>query len=1721
MSKSRIGSTLIALITVCVYATSVGAVCNVIPLASAPFRGSIGALDRPFAAPGEWVELSADVCGASPGFGEPTTSYFVSVAFTPNRNAPPHVVVMSPLPCANTDVRAKLQSCRQQLPPGAEVDCQTLRASGRFIDVEKPPSRTSNLRFRFPDTDRLVGGADDDVTLAGPARIAVTTLEDELPCRLATQPCSSQSGTVACVDKLFSAGTCIPLRDDSFIHFTALPPVNDYAALCREPAFPVGPCTGEQDAVRMATDVEGNLLIPMSWSGVLLREEQVPVARLVRTTTDLPAFEGFGDAIRVPGLAFLQSYSPEGNRVPPLFEQQRDPTDEDSFTLFGSADAATGVLRILRRSMRGRCESVDRACASDAECPEGDRCRRFLACAGGRYDGLPCNGGAASSSECSQDGGTCAPTRCLECSAGQRIGQACQSPADCPIGAIPGGGVAACAPGTTDCRTDGDCPAGGQCGPSIFDFSTRLEEDIGPVLVTDFVAQALDPVPLDGLISSELANAFVLDEGIEDESLNGDTDSTDTVITLHSRGTGVPQAIGDGVQCTSPTSCRPSIARAVARVDSRGFRFPAASLENGLLAYLEPEALQGSRDQNGNSSLSDLTLRAFLLGGAELSDAAQPLAADSSPVFDDRSLAVSKGRIYFRSPEAATAPRRTELISARPDGSTPSAFSLDPSISADGRFVAFRSLANDIATSPTGPCCSGFQVYVRDRVTDQVVLASVGSTGAPASAHCYAPRISADGRFVAFSTASDNLVPEDSNQASDVFVRDLLTGQTERASVSTNGAQLAAGADSPAISGDGSVVAFVSPASGGQVIQGTRISVFARDRVASTTERIPARLGTPGPEASALSPALSGDGAVVAFEARRDDDVGEVLVYDRRSGEGEIASVVEPGVEVDPSFGTRSSLPALSADGRFVVFQSSYPLVRADRNEVWDIYLRDRTEQRTRRVSVRSDGAEAIANPAFAVPAQSELPEISADGRVIAFKSNALDLAEGVTRPEDPSAPIENVYAHDWRTGITELVSRSNDNVSGDYVSIAGGLSRDGRTIAFQSSATNLVPGDANGFISDIFVRGIDLADAPIHDLNGDGDMDDVVLRVLDTGLGATGGGSPSPAVADLGPAERVSVSNGRAVFLQPELTGDPNDPERLVVAVADGASVMRLGAAAVDVSISSHWIGALVPAAPGGGAPPSLIAQFHPIDAGGWVSTGFSADSILVSGSLGVFTAPAASTGATQPGIPEHSLFVIELGGSNPIVRLGPSTTPATQPAADYVVGGRPGEELIAFRRREASAELDGGLDLLVFDRSSGALLDTRMRARPCLLEACDPRVPYRVGEDTVTFLTFEPDLSADLNQDGDTVDLILQILNVRLALAKNDADAGRHALAATNSGLCTNDADPCVVDKDCRPEGSCFVPPGGCLLDLEVGCNPLEPSSCGTDASFCLPVKDGLASGTCVAVLAPGCATDADCSVDASGGDPAAFCRSIDEDFQRLAGPLTDAGRPRLRGGKALAGSGRCVEDLGIGCDPMSPPGRPGSCRRGAFCERTGPRPRDGTCHREQRSCTDDDDCAGGALCRHELLTTTSSDSDNDELPDPIDNCPMYANILQEDADEDGVGDVCDPSSACEHLPSLPSVRCRLDGFVDAVGNLIDPNPLRTSLVRKSAKLLTRLQAADAARPAKLRSAERKVRALIRRLQSRAAVVLVDAAVRADLIAVAESIRADLEIPMNRSKS
>jgi len=329
----------------------------------------------------------------------------------------------------------------------------------------------------------------------------------------------------------------------------------------------------------------------------------------------------------------------------------------------------------------------------------------------------------------------------------------------------------------------------------------------------------------------------------------------------------------------------------------------------------------------------------------------------------------------------------THLVSAAPDGSPANAYATDASISADGRHVAFYSPASDLVSSDRNG--SG-DIFVWNRETRVHEVASVTSRGAQANDESLESAISADGRFVAFTSFASNLARNDTNGASDIFLRDRQAGYTERVSVGSDGRQANGNSWQPCVSADGRLVAFYSTAS--NLVpddRGDMQDVFVRDRQTRQTRRVSETREGTAANGYSVQPALSGNGRYVAFVsdasnlAPRDTNGRiDVFVKDLETGAVERVSVSSSGTQGNGG----SYEPALSANGRYVVFESfASNLVPGDTNRSYDVFVHDRETHTTSRVSSGVNGLQA--------DDASWTPSVSADARYVAFRSDATNLA--------------------------------------------------------------------------------------------------------------------------------------------------------------------------------------------------------------------------------------------------------------------------------------------------------------------------------------------------------------------------------------------------------------------------------------------------------------------------------------------------------------------------------------------------------------------------------------------------------------------------------------------------------------------------------------------------------------------------------------------------------
>jgi Tol biopolymer transport system component len=390
-----------------------------------------------------------------------------------------------------------------------------------------------------------------------------------------------------------------------------------------------------------------------------------------------------------------------------------------------------------------------------------------------------------------------------------------------------------------------------------------------------------------------------------------------------------------------------------------------------------------------------------------------------------------------------------------------------------------------VATSPTAASGSASA----ESLIGATARVSVSSTGAQANGASYGDfgtTVSANGRFVAFESAGSNLVRDDTNGLLDVFVRDLRTGRTRRMSLGRAGAESNGGSYGPAISANGRFVVFDSDAT--NLVTGDTngfTDLFVRDRWRGTTRRVSTRRHGTQADGFSDGPAISADGRFVAFRSDasnlvRDDTNGLPDVFVR-----DLWKRTTRGISVGRQyFDGASSPPAISANGRFIAFDSDRSDVPGDANAALDVFVRDRWTGTTRLVSVGSDG--------FALPYDSYAPAISADGRFVAFRSDAANLSDTI----DPGLQVD-ILLRDRRAGVTTPVSVGTDGTEPPGRSGGPSLSGNGRFVAWSSDATNLLPGDATGsegvFLQDrwtgvtalVAARGNGGSDAPAISANG------------------------------------------------------------------------------------------------------------------------------------------------------------------------------------------------------------------------------------------------------------------------------------------------------------------------------------------------------------------------------------------------------------------------------------------------------------------------------------------------------------------------------------------------------------------------------------------------------------------------------------------------------------
>ncbi len=367
------------------------------------------------------------------------------------------------------------------------------------------------------------------------------------------------------------------------------------------------------------------------------------------------------------------------------------------------------------------------------------------------------------------------------------------------------------------------------------------------------------------------------------------------------------------------------------------FNPPAVSVDGRFIAFesdadnVYPTAADGGvfvRDTTAGST----TVAAVLANGTVDDRAASPAfswdARYVAYTSDSKGVVSGPGndqydQVYVRDRTTGV----TTRVSSKTNGNQASDESAKPSLSADGRYVVFESDSPGLVPNDTNDWTD---VFVRDRVAGTTKRVSVRSTGAEADIGGQNPSISADGRYVAF-TSFDQLVPADTNIFRDVYVRDLTANTTRLVSVSSGGALANGHSTDPRISSDGRFVAFASAGTNLDGISDTNAApdIFVRDLVANTTQRVSRSSGGALAHGAAALPSISGDGRFVSYEssaadAVTDDTNGVVdaFVYDRTTAKTTRISTDQLGQQL----ATGGTHAVLSVTGTSVTFSSASPI---------------------------------------------------------------------------------------------------------------------------------------------------------------------------------------------------------------------------------------------------------------------------------------------------------------------------------------------------------------------------------------------------------------------------------------------------------------------------------------------------------------------------------------------------------------------------------------------------------------------------------------------------------------------------------------------------------------------------------------------------------------------------------------------------------------------------
>ncbi len=1412
-----------SILTLALIAASMGtgstahAACNLIPGTAKSFDAALGATNRPFAAPGEDLEIRLRNCDdESTGFLPSGGQHVVTITF----KAPDGTNNVVALSDDCVAIAADVATCGT-VPGVSSAVCQSSTTLRTRTDVTAGDLR---LVFGFPNTDSEFAPAADGRTLSGRAAIAVTPKGDALPCELATETCADQTGLLACIDEFYANdGACgTTVADSVFGQFTALPHPNNYQQDCFDEA---PPCTAGATEVRAAIDADGNLLMPVAWQGVLTSAQGIPVPRLVRTRLEAPL------PFEIPDEVFITSFTPEGGALPPILEPQLDPTvlDPNVVTVFGSVDAPYTTIRIARRHG---------TCVNGAN--NGDRCARDFDCRNGTCE-----------DSCVDDPATLCPIG-TECTTGS-----CAALFDfSPVPDVAAGG-----PLAIERFTEAFC----QLSPNQdCTGNPGVCTGAGNACVA-YAAEAKSPVPLDGLRASDSTRTFTANEAIDGVDRNGDGDALDFVMSIADRVTGQNQALNATPGCAGLSGTPDS--RAIVKVSRPPFVYPAVAVEGDVTAFLEREWGQNACDINGDTDFVDSILRVFVTGVGETALAGLR-AADAASKIDGEPLAVSNGLVFVRTSEAASAQPRMSRVLAHMGAEQTGGVSFESHLSGNGRYVVFFGGPDMLA--PGADTNGTSDVYRYDIETGDIVRVSVPDGGGEPNGGSSAHAVSADGNYVVFSSYATNLTADlaaGGNQHA--YLRDINAGTTTRITKAHDGSEpIENDLPNMVMSGDGRYVVFAHEQDVfilGEPANGLR-DLYLWDRVLDEYTFVHVGPGgvLPDNHVSGFDLAISEDGSTIAFSSNAGnfvagDGVGseDAFVYDVASGTTTYAVAAYDGTPLEDG-----RVVSLSGDGSILYFYTGSTNVLAPGVVTgFGAYAKNLSTGHTEFLGIDNNGSDSGNIQGFNTSLFASR-SMSYQGRYVLL--SYIIPAPGSVDPRVHAG--EDVYRLDRVTRTAERLTAAADGTvpaSPLGTTFAGDISHDGRVAVFWSAKPDFLgPGvDTNG-TADIFIRDLDPTDPLGADVLANGVLGDIVLEVVDPISGA---------ITTLCEADDVSVADGNAAFLRPEATagtlecpsgslnGDGDTDDLVVHLSIAAAAAQNLALAATDVELSNSVVAALADENAqdttdlnGDLDSNDTVLHVRALGDGAWTNTNQAADALSVSGDVVAFLSPEADQNASvlngDGDADDRVVHVYEHDG------FGMRNL---EQAAEELVLGEPvatacgTRHLVAFRTNEAAQGAgalngDGDTDddvLQVYDIETDTIVNVGQAVVPCRLEICDPSAPYRVVGASVKFLTLEVDQNADLDGNGSIGGLVLQSYNACSGIVS--------VVGAVDPATPSNPIE--IVEST-----QAFTAPGGrCSIDPAIVCDP-EADTC-PEGSVCSPLTTN-----CTLNQPGACLTNDDCTVD-----------------------------------------------------------------------------------------------------------------------------------------------------------------------------------------------------------------------------------------------------------------